>query len=243
MEKVKTMIAIRKATLADVPGIEAVVHDVWEQDILPDVCEAQTRCQACALHVAAEGDDVAGFVSAFLTMDKDGKRRWEVDLLAVRPASQGRRLGQRLVEAACEDERASDVPIARAAIRTDNIASQKTFENAGFTTDGEIHQLLTWTPTQDNGPIIYGGSVTVVPVDTLTYRGLWLEGLTAYNVNAEEQRNAVQMARSIIAWEGRHNTGAMIPAIGSHRLASDLEASSKMIGEYRWFTKALGMQR
>jgi L-amino acid N-acyltransferase YncA len=233
------MITICKATLADVPGIGAVVHDVWEQDILPDVCEAQTRCQACALYVAAEGDDVAGFVSAFLTVDKDGNRRWEVDLLAVRRASQGQRLGQQLVEAACADERACGTPIARAAIRVDNVASQRTFENAGFKTNGEIHRLLLWPPAQDNGPIVYGGSVTLAPVDTLTYRGLWLEGLTAYNVDAEEQRNAVALARSIIAWEGRHNTGAMVPAIGSHRLAADLRDAAEMHGEYRWFVRSL----
>lgn len=234
------MIVLRKATPADVSGIAAVAHDVWQQDILPDVCEAQTRCRACALWVAMEGNDVAGFVSAFLTVDNEGKRRWEVDLLAVRRASQGQRLGQRLVEAACADERAHGTPIARAAIRVDNIASQRTFKNAGFTTDGEVHKLLTWTPTCDTGPIIYGGSVTLVPVDTLTYRGLWLEGLTAYNVDIDEQRSAVQMARSIIAWEGRHNTGAMIPAIGSHRLAPDLEVSAKMIGKYHWFVKRMG---
>jgi ribosomal protein S18 acetylase RimI-like enzyme len=234
------MITLRKATPADVPGIAAVVHAVWEQDVLPDVCEAQTRCQACALYVAAEGDNRAGFVSTFLTVDKDGRRRWEVDLLAVRPASRGQRLGQRLVEAVCADERARGVSLTRAAVHTDNAASQRTFENAGFTTDGEVHKLLIWTPTRDAGPIIYGGSVTVVPVDTLTYRGLWLEGLTAYNVDQDEQRSAVQMARSIIAWEGRHNTGAMIPAIGSHRLAPDLEESAKMIGKYHWFVKRIG---
>jgi L-amino acid N-acyltransferase YncA len=233
------MIALRKATPADVPGIGAVVRDIWGQDILPDVCEAQTHCQACALYVAAEGDDVAGFVSAFLTVDKDGNRRWEVDLLAVRPASQGQRLGQRLVEAACEDERARNISIARAAIRVDNVASRRAFENAGFRTDEEVHRLLLWTPTHDNGPVIYGGSVTLVPVDTLTYRGLWLEGLTAWNVDVEEQRNAVQMARSIIAWEGRHNTGAMIPAVGSHRLAANLRDAAEMHGEYRWFVRSL----
>jgi N-acetylglutamate synthase-like GNAT family acetyltransferase len=233
------VILLREATPADIPGIAAVVRDAWGQDILPDVCEAQTRCQACALWVAAEGDNVTGFVSAFLTVDKDGKRRWEVDLLAVRHANQGQRLGQQLVEAACEDERVRSTPIARAAIHVNSVVSQKTFKNAGFTTDGEVHKLLTWTPTRDTGPIVYGGSVTLVPVDTLTYRGLWLEGLTAYNVDADEQRSAVHTARSIIAWEGRHNTGAMIPAIGSHRLAPDLEETAEMIGEYHWFIKTL----
>lgn len=236
------MIALRRARPDDVPGIAAVVREVWDQDILPDVCAAQTRCRACALYVAAEGDDVAGFVSAFATADKDGGRRWEVDLLAVRPAARGRRLGQPLVEAACADERARDVPVARAAIGVDNVASQNTFENAGFTTDGEGHRLLVWTPVRDNGSVVYGGSVALVPVETLTYRGLWLEGLTASSVDQDEQRSAVQMARSIVAREGRHNTGAMIPAIDRRRLAPELEASAHVIGEYLWFTKKLGMQ-
>jgi L-amino acid N-acyltransferase YncA len=233
------MIAIRKATPVDVPGIAAVVRDVWEQDILNDVCLAQTRCQACALYVAAAGDDVAGFASAFLTLDKDGHRRWEVDLLAVRSASRGQRLGQRLIEAACADERARGAPLARAAVRVDNVASQRTFERARFTTDGEVHKLLIWTPALDSAPVVYGGSVTLVPVDTLTYRGLWLEGLTAFNVDVNEQRSAVHTARAIIAWEGRHNTGALIPAIGSHRLAPDLEESAKLIDEYHWYVRRM----
>jgi N-acetylglutamate synthase-like GNAT family acetyltransferase len=231
---------LRKATPADAPGIAAVVRDIWGQDILPDACETQTRCQACALWVAAEGDDIAGFVSAFQTVGKDGCCRWEVDLLAVRRASQGQRLGQRLVEAACQDAQALGVPTARAAVRVDNVASRRTFENAGFTTDGGVHRLLIWTPTCTNGPTIYGGTVTFVPVDTLTYRGLWLERLTAWNVDVEEQRSAVQMARSIAAWEGRHTTGALIPALEAHRLAPDLRDAAQMIGEYHWFVKRIG---
>jgi ribosomal protein S18 acetylase RimI-like enzyme len=229
------VIEIREAVPADIPGIAAVVRDIWGQDILPDVCEAQTRCQECALYVATEGEDVAGFVSAFLTLDKDGNRRWEVDLLAVRPASRG----QRLVEAACADERSHGSPIARAAVRVENIASRRTFQNAGFTTNGEIHKLLLWAPVASDGPSIYGGGVTFVPVDTVTYRGLWLEGLTAKGTQADEQRSAVKMARSIVAWEGWANAGALIPTREEHRLAGDLRDTADMHGEYCWFTRSL----
>ena len=233
------MTTLCKATPAHIPGIAAVVHDVWEQDILPDVCQEQIDCNACALWVALEKDEVAGFVSTFLTIGERSSRRWEVDLLAVRRASQGQRLGQQLVEAACRVAQEKKATIARAAVRVDNIASQRTFENAGFATKREVYKLLTWTPDGDIGTSIYGGSVRFVAVNTVTYRGLWLEGLTAYNVDAEEQRNAVRMARSIIAWEGRHNTGAMIPAIGSHRLDPDLQDTAEMHGEYHWFCKTL----
>jgi N-acetylglutamate synthase-like GNAT family acetyltransferase len=233
------MITMRKATPADVPGIATVTRDVWGQDILPDVCEEQTHCQVCALYIVEEAGDIAGFVSAFLTVDNVGNRRWEVDLLAVRPASQGQRLGQQMVEAACWDAQELTVPFARAAIRVDNIASQKTFTRAGFKTDEQVHKLLLWSPAHDGSPIIYGGSVTFVPVNTLTYRGLWLEGLTTYKVDKQEQRKAVQIARSLIAWEGRHNIGAMIPAEEYHRLAPDLLEAAQLQGEYYWYTKTI----
>ncbi len=233
------MIKIREATPADIPGIATVVHDTWGQDILPDVCTAQIDRDACALWVAAEGEDIAGFVSAFLTMDRKGTRRWEIDLLAVRSTSQGQRLGQRLVEAACQDAKALHIPVARAAVRAENIASRRTFQNAGFTTNGEIHKLFLWTSTASNGPSIYGGGVTFVPVDTVTYRGLWLEGLTAEGTQAEEQRSTVKMARSIVAWEGWANTGALIPAREEHRLASDLHDVAKLHGEFYCYAKSM----
>ena len=216
------------------------MRDIWGQDILPDVCTTQIDCDTCALWVAAEGEDVAGFVSAFLTLDRKGTRRWEIDLLAVRRASQGQRLGQRLVEAACQDAKPLNIPVARAAVRVDNVASRRTFQNAGFTTNGEIHKLFLWTPTTSNSPSIDGGSVTFVPVDTVTCRGLWLEGLTAEGTQADEQRSAVKMARSIVAWEGRANTGALIPAREECRLASDLRDAARLHGEFHCFVKSMG---
>ena len=82
------MTTIREAIPADIPGIAAVISEVWEQDVLPDACEAQIESDTASLWVAAEGDDVVGFISAFLTVGQHGRRRWEVDLLAVRFASQ-----------------------------------------------------------------------------------------------------------------------------------------------------------
>ncbi len=51
------MINLRRATSTDTKGIAAVVYDVWEQDILTDVCAAQIKDDTCALWVAADNDD------------------------------------------------------------------------------------------------------------------------------------------------------------------------------------------
>jgi ribosomal protein S18 acetylase RimI-like enzyme len=233
------VIDLRKAALSDISGIAAVVHDVWAQDILPDVCQAQIKDDACALWVAADGDDVAGFVSAFLTVGSGGVRRWEVDLLAARRASQGQRLGQKLVTAACRDIARHNVSVVRAAIRVDNIASQRSFENAGFATDRRIHELLLWTPKLGDGPDICPRDVALVPVDTVTYRGLWIEGLTSAGLGAELQRDVVRTARSMVARKERLTTGAVVPVDEAHLLAADLRNQASVYGEYYWFVKRL----
>ncbi|MFO7741865.1 MAG: GNAT family N-acetyltransferase [Anaerolineae bacterium] len=227
------MISLRSATAADIEGIATVVRDVWKQAILPDVCSAQIEDNTRALWVATEDEEVAGFASAFLTAVAD-TRRWEIDLVAVRRASQGRGLGTRLIRRMCEAGQRHDVSLARALIRVENVASQRAFENAGFTTDARVHRLFLWPPQPGTAPRAHPAAVALLPVDTLTYRGLWIEGLTS--VPAEEQHRAIEAARSMIAREVRANTGAVIPVDEEHLLSPDLREDAAMHGKYYWFT-------
>ena len=254
------MSVLRRATCDDVNGIAAVVYDVWQQDILTDVCEAQVHSETCALWVAEDEGDVAGFVSAFLTVGGSGVRRWEVDLLAVRRASQGRRLGRELVTVVCQDAARRGVSVARAAIHVDNIASQRAFGHAGFATDSRVHKLFLWPPKLGDGPDDVPsewlipktndvpsewlipktndvGNATLVPVDTVTYRGVWIEGLTSEGSGQREQQSVLRAARSLAASEGRATTGAVVPADEEHNLPADLREQARMHGEYYWFLK------
>jgi len=228
------MISLRSAEAADVEGIAAIVQDVWEQDVLRAIFRAQIEDDASALWVAAEDGQVAGFVSAFLTVAGD-RRRWEIDLIAVRLASQDQGLGTRLIRRACEAGQARTVSLTRALIRVENVPSQKAFENASFATDGRRHGLFVWPPEPGEKTHSYTGPVDLLPVDTLTYRGLWIEGLTS--VPAEEQRRAVTAARLIVATQGRLNAGAVIPADEESRLAQDLRDQARLHGEYHWFER------
>jgi len=212
-----------------------VIGDVWEQDVLQTVCRAQIEDKASALWVAAEDGEIAGFVSAFVTVAGDGCRRWEVDLIAVRRTSQGRGLGTRLIRRICEAGHARAISLTRALIQAENGPSQRAFQNAGFTAVGRPGRLLLWPPGPRSDTHAYSGPVALLPVDTLTYRGLWLEGLTS--VSTEEQRRAVRAARSIVSDENRTNAGAVIPVDESHLLAPDLGNQAHVHGEYHWFVK------
>jgi ribosomal protein S18 acetylase RimI-like enzyme len=230
---------IRRAALEDVQGIATVIQDVWEQVIDVEVCHSQIKDKTCVIWVAIEEDKVAGFVSAFLTVGQNEVRRWEVDLLAVRQASRGQRLGQKLVEATWVDARKHQVKMARAAVRVDNIASQRTFERAGYTTDWRVHKLFLWSPQLAEDQIVYPPPVMLLPVNTLTYRGLWIEGLAVAGVSEDEQRQAVTTARALIAQQGRMNTGALILVENEDRLADDVRAMATVPGEYHWWQKTL----
>jgi hypothetical protein len=74
-------------------------------------------------------------------------------------------------------------------------------------------------------------------MDTLTYRGLLIVGLTSERLTIEEQQQAAKTARSMIARDGRLNTGALIPVDEEHLLAADLREMASVHGEYYWFVK------
>jgi L-amino acid N-acyltransferase YncA len=240
------VIQIRKARALDIEGIADVVKDVWEQQILPDVCEAQIVGASSALWVATDDADeypagerhagaVIGFVSAFLTADAWGHRRWEVDLVAVRQDGQGQGLGTQMISRVCKAGESNGISLARALIRAENTASQRAFRNAGFTTDGQLHHLLLWSPKPGavSMPRIEG--IILLSAETLTYRGLWIDGLE--NVTPNEQRSVVAAARAMIARDRRLNTGAVIPQDREHHLAVDVRSEASIHGEYLWFVK------
>jgi RimJ/RimL family protein N-acetyltransferase len=93
--------------------------------------------------LAIVGEEVTGFVTAFPTHTLHG-RNWEVDLVAVQPAFQGQGIATELIKAAVEGAGGHGLDMARAAVATDNQASQRAFTKAGFTPDETVCHLLLY---------------------------------------------------------------------------------------------------
>lgn len=228
---------IRKASPNDTEGVEAITQMLWNQKIDFGIFRSQVVNNACSLFVALEGDQVVGFVSSFLTVDIENRRRWEVDLLAVRPDQQGKGLGTSLIQSIWRDAKAHRTDVARALVRTDNIASQKAFERAGYTSGGRKHHLYVWMPQMYSGEITVPKLITLSPLDTLTYRGLGIEGLMSTCLSEAERRQTILAARHIVASEGRDNTGALIPVDEADLLPVDIREQGEILGVYCWWTK------
>lgn len=228
---------IRKASPNDAEGVEAITQMLWDQKIDFGMFRDHVANKACSLCVAVEDDQVVGFVSSFLTVDVQNRRRWEVDLLAVRPDQQGKGLGTALIQSIGCDAKAHRVDVVRALVRTDNIASQKAFERAGYTSDGCIHHLYLWMPQMYSGEIVVPQQVTLSPLDTLTYRGLGIEGLMSASLSEEERRRIILAARHRVASEGRNNTGALIPVDEEGLLPLQVREQGEIQGAYCWWIK------
>jgi len=176
---------------------------VWPEERADVAYLAAALAQPDRATLIAEADGaLAGFADGFLTLAEDGARRWELDLLAVDPAHQGRGLGRALIAACTEAGRDFGAEVARALIRASNTPSQRAFQHVGYTLDPA--PLVLWIDAQDDdAPAPLPPDAYLIPVITLGYRGVWIEG--------QPDEAVFRAARTIRARHGWDSAGAVLP--------------------------------
>ena len=163
-----------------------------------------------------------GFVDAFSTISAFGTLRWEVDLLGVHPTHRGQGIAQSLVREVVKSGQAIGMTHARALVYVDNGASTKTFQRCGFTPDEAIQHLCV-SERSVNEATLAPASAHLLPVSTLTYTGLWIEGEPSL-----EALRCAQAVRTRYRWDV---AGVVL------RAANDTAAQAAgydLVGEYRW---------
>jgi ribosomal protein S18 acetylase RimI-like enzyme len=148
-------------SLRDAEGLLAVDRGTFAESPYnaDQVIYLLTRGEQRAWLAIVEGE-VTGFVTAFPTHTLHG-RNWEVDLVAVQPASQGQGIATELIKAAVEGAGRHGLDMARAVVATDNRASQRAFTKAGFTPDETVCYLLLYEIRGFAPRLLDSGSVTV----------------------------------------------------------------------------------
>ena len=227
------MLDIRLAQPDDAEAIHRILQETWGESLLFDVFADHISSPEHQVFVAVEDGEVVGFLSAFLVSSPTP--RWEIDLIIVRSTIQGRGIGTSLIEEALTYGSNLGVRWAKASIRIDNYASQRAFFKAGFTTDAQVRSLFIWDPLACKSTTNVPETVHLIPVDTLMYRGLWIEGFVESQLPRKEQHNVIREARNSIFHEDRLNTGIFMPDSFKHTLAPDLLTSATDFGQYhRW---------
>lgn len=224
---------IRSARPDDAQAVHLILQQTWGESLLFDVFNDHISSPEHQVFVAVDGGEIAGFLSAFLVPSP--MPRWEIDLIIVRSASQGKGIGTSLIEKALTYGSNLGARWAKASIRIDNYASQCAFSKVDFTTDAQVRTLFLWDPLVCESVTDVPKSVHFIPANTLLYRGLWIEGFIESQLSLNEQHNVMRAARNRIFHENRLNTGLFIPDSFKHTLAPDLLTAATDFGQYhRW---------
>ncbi len=224
---------IRLACPDDAEAIHRILQETWGESLLFDVFADHISSPAHQVFVAVAADEVVGFLSAFLV--SGSVPRWEIDLIIVCPASQGKGIGTSLIQEALTYSSHLEVRSVEASIRIDNYASQRAFAKVGFTMDAQVRSLLLWNPLAFRFVENIPETVYFIPVDTLTYRGLWIEGFIEPHLSQQAQHDVIRIAQSRIFDEDRLNTGMFIPTNLKDIIAPNLLTTATNHGQYhRW---------
>ena len=224
---------IRVAIPSDAQAIHRILQETWGDSLLFDVFMDHISSPEHQVFVAVEAGEIAGFLSAFLV--PSSVSRWEIDLIIIRSTSRGKGIGTSLIEEALTYGSHLGVPWAKASIRVDNHASQRAFSKTGFKIDAQVRSLFLWDPLACESTFNLPETVHLIPVDTLTYRGLWIEGCIESQLFVKEQHTVIRMAQNQAFHENRLNTGLFIPDIFKQNIASDLLTPATNHGQYhRW---------
>lgn len=224
---------IRLARPDDAEAIHLILQETWGESLLFDVFIDHISSPEHQVFVAVDDGEIAGFLSAFLVPPPTP--RWEIDLIIVRSTSQGKGIGASLIEEALTYGSHLGVHCAAASIRVDNYPSQGAFSKAGFVTDIQVRSLFLWEPLTCEFTPDVPETAHLIPVNTLTYRGLWIEGFIESQLPVKEQHNVVRAAQNRAFHENRLNTGLFIPDSFKQNIASDLLTSATNHGQYhRW---------
>ena len=225
---------IRLARPDDAQAIHLILQEAWGESLLFDVFMDHISSPEHQVFVAVEAGEIAGFLSAFLVSNPTP--RWEMDLIIVRSASQGKGIGTSLVEKALTYGANLGARWAKASIRVDNYPSQRAFSKAGFVTDAQVRSLFLWDPLACKPVANVANSVChLIPVDTLMYRGLWIEGFVESQLSPKEQHNVICAAQCSAFNENRLNTGMFIPSDLKETMAPNLLTTATDFGQYHWW--------
>lgn len=224
----KVLLEVCSATAEYAEGIAEVLAAVWgDANASIERIRQVISLPSHDTHTVIVGSRVAGFVNGFLTQSAEGIRRWELDLLAVHPEFRGRGLGQALLTRSVSSGFKRGAAYSRGLIRIGNSPSEKAFAHSGYQRLPDPCGLYVSTATGDLQDKPEG--LHLVHVETLTYKGVWLEGVLTPQAFAYSQ--AVRHRDDL------DTAGAVIALSEAQTIENCLAAGFAHSGNYFWWRR------
>ncbi|MEO1288660.1 MAG: GNAT family N-acetyltransferase [Chloroflexota bacterium] len=216
-------ITIKRAEPIHASGIANVFRKAFNEEITVADVGRGLQIPHYSL-VALEGERVVGLTGGFITTAHDGQKRLELDLQAVHPDYQGQGIGTRLIQQFCNTD--TEFNLIRALVAVDRHHMHYLMTKLGFISDRQSQSLYIATQSADTAPV--PEDAHVIPVTTLSYLGIWLEG------NITQQ--AIHSALSQRPHDGI--VGAVVPANDAPVTQLLMREGFSYIKDFHWWIKS-----
>ncbi|MBZ0294986.1 MAG: GNAT family N-acetyltransferase [Anaerolineae bacterium] len=180
-----------------------------------------------ATYLAVEGGQLIGFVDGFMTQISSQEPRWEVDLLGVHPDYRGRGMATALVKKSTQFGKQAGAHSGRCLIAAGNTGSEKAFAHSGYQSAAEAGWLYVFSEDQAPPVMEQAIGLRLIPVQTLNYRGLWIEDVFSPACLAAGAAERIQRQVDV--------AGAVIPESSGDSIAAAEKLGFKLVGQYRYW--------
>jgi GNAT superfamily N-acetyltransferase len=222
-------ISVRPATANDAQAIATIIKLSLGDEVASNHIQGVMSENDHASFVAVANEQVIGFVDGFLTNAQDGTRRWELDLLGVHPDFRGLGAGQKLIEVFTTAGKSYGATLARALVAVTNKPMYAAMARTGYQQQKSMYKL--WISSDSGNETQLPENAYLIPVNTFTYRGIWLEGeITTQTIDAANlirEKNKLDVIGAVMLTHDK----ATLEII--HR------ANFNFIGNFHWWHQAI----
>lgn len=221
------LILVRAAMPQDAQTIAEIIRLAFHEEANSEQIQRLIDSESHHSYVAAS-DKVVGFVDGFSTLAPDGKKRLELDLIAVHPDFSGQGIGKQLIQVFSEN--VLNVDMIRALVAVNNNPMHRAMKATGYQLNPQVHALYIAScagEKVENPPKIH-----LIPVETFTYCGIWLEGEISTEAILAAQYQCQKLAYDIV--------GAVVPTENAQAVETLNDANFEYIKDFQWWTRNQG---
>jgi len=221
---------IRQATVDDAETLVEIMKLAFGDD--EDVEQVKARLADTTTYSFVSLDHetgaITGFIDGFTTTDGD-VLRLELDLLAVNPTYHGQGIATQLVNYFVDSF--VENGLIRALVKVSNTSMHTVMARTGFKRVNDERYLMIGSAILGDASEHRSDDKMLIPVSTLTYSGIWLEG----DITVERIKHARGLARQL----DKSIVGCVLPTGYTLHFTTLINAGFEPIGQFEWWEKTV----